>query len=75
MKGFVFANPVDTDIVAVLPAAGKFATVDAATADNTVTTGVIDIEYDSVATDGEAVNIKATQLTGGAGVALAAVEL
>jgi len=75
MNGVVFANTVDTDIVAVLPVAGKFATVDAATADNTVTTGVVDIEYDSVATNGEAVNIKATQLTGGAGVALAAVEL
>ena len=75
LYGLVTANSLDSHIYSTLGAANTWATVDAATTDSTLATGVLDIDFDTVTNNAEAVNIKATQITGGAGVNAAAVEL
>ena len=75
LYGLVTANSLDSHIYSTLGAANTWATVDAATTDSTLATGLLDIDWDSVTNNAEAVNIKATQVTGGAGVSDAAIEL
>ncbi|KKN06906.1 hypothetical protein LCGC14_1072510 [marine sediment metagenome] len=56
-------------------AAKKAATIDAASVDSTQTAGIVDIEFDSLTTNSEAINIKATLLTAAGGVNVAGMEI
>lgn len=73
--GLDLANDLDDGIVATVGAGTQAIVVDAATTDHTGTAGVIDIEFDSKTAGAEAVNIKATHLTGGSGQEVAAMEI
>ena len=74
-RGLVLANTLDTSIVSAQAAGAAFATIDAATIDSTLATGVIDLDWDSLTASSEAVNIKATHLTGGSGQTISAMEI
>jgi hypothetical protein len=66
-RGLDIANTIDDGVVATVGAAAQALVVDAATTDNTGTTGAIDVEYDSITNGAEAMNIKATAVAGGSG--------
>jgi hypothetical protein len=58
------------------PAAGQYLVLDAATVDNTGTSGVIDIDYDTLTTAAMALNLKTTLLaSAGAGVEVTGMYL
>lgn len=71
----VLVTGADAGVYVTAPATGKGVVVDAATADSTQATGVVDVDWDSKTASSEAVNIKATHLTGGTGQTISAVEL
>lgn len=73
--GLDLANTLDDGIVATVGAAGQALVVDAATTANTGAAGVIDIDWGSNTASTEAVNIKATHLTGGTGQTISALEI
>lgn len=75
MIGLDIAATVDTGVNIAVPAGGKAIAIDAATIDSTFATGVLDIDWDSKTASAEAVNIKATHLTGGSGQTISALEI
>lgn len=56
-RGITMANTLDDGIVATLGSSGQFAVIDGATTRNTVTTGLIEIDYDCTTDGGEAIAI------------------
>ncbi len=73
--GVNIANTVDTGLNVVAGAASVAVAIDAAATDHTGAAGVVDIEFDSITDNSEAVNIKATALTGGSGQSIAGMEI
>jgi len=73
--GLNIANTIDTGVNIVAGVAAVAIAIDAAATDHTGATGVVDIEFDSITDNSEAVNIKATAIAGGSGQSVAGMEI
>jgi len=68
LYGLNIANSIETHIKSVLPAAGTWANIDAAATDNTTTTGVQLLAYDTITDGGKGIYIDFGVGDAGAGV-------
>ena len=73
--GLNVANTIDTGLNVTAGAASVAIAIDAAATNHTGATGVIDIEFDSITDNSEAINIKATAIAGGSGQSVAGMEI